>query len=137
MIGALLFISIFLTCWIGLVVNRIIAFRKKSKLNTLIKNRHPNIRRNLSFFENGLSIKLVKSGSHLFLNMFLSFGATKKARAFINNFVDVQAIEDSSDDEAIVLIRKSISLESDYSRIWIIMIGSLLMVLIAKLTWLN
>ena len=137
MIGALLFISIFLTCWIVLVVNRIIAFRKKSKLNTLIKNRHPNIRRNLSFFENGLSIKLVKSGSHLFLNMFLSFGATKKARAFINNFVDVQAIEDSSDDEAIVLIRKSISLESDYSRIWIIMIGSLLMVLIAKLTWLN
>lgn len=69
--------------------------------------------------------------------MFLSFGATKKARAFINNFVDVQAIEDSSDDEAIVLIRKSISFESDYSRIWIIMIGSLLMVLIAKLTWLN
>ena len=137
MLGVLFFILIFLICWLVLIVNRIIAFRSKFKLKTIIKKKHPSIRRNLSFFEDGLSIKLIKSGSRSFLNMFLSFGATEKAKTFINNFVDVQAIEDSSDDEIKQLINKSIRLESNYSRIWIIMIGSLLMGLIAKLTWLN
>lgn len=69
--------------------------------------------------------------------MIISFGSKEKAKAVINNFIDLKAIENSSDLETQKLISRWIKLESNYLRIWIIMIGSLILALLTKMIWIN
>lgn len=131
------FIFIFIVCWLVLLVNRVTTFRNKSKLSIAIKTRHLGIRRNLSVFEDRVSKNFFKTSLKSYLKMILSFGSKEKAKAVINNFIDVKAIENSSDLETKKLISRWIKLERIYLKIWIIMIGSLILALLTKMIWIN
>lgn len=131
------FIFIFIVCWLVLLVNRVTTFRNKSKLSIAIKSRHPSIRRNLSVFEDGVSKNFFKTSSKSYLKMILSFGSKEKVKAVINNFIDVKAIENSSDLETKKLISRWIKLERNYLKIWIIMIGALILALLTEMIWIN
>jgi len=127
MIVGLFFILIFLVCWFLLFVNWVVAFSTKSKLKKNIKKNHPKIRCNLSVFESDLSTTQIKSGSHSLLKLFLSFGSKKSSKLFWNSLVDTKAVEDSNDNEIKRLLNSSIRLTGNYSKIWIIMMGSILL----------
>lgn len=129
------FIFIFIVCWLVLLVNRVTTFRNKSKLSIAIKTRHPGIRRNLSVFEDRVSKNFFKTSLKSYLKMILSFGS--KEKAVINNFIDVKVIENSSDLETKKLISRWIKLERIYLKIWIIMIGSLILALLTEMIWIN
>ena len=131
------FIFIFIVCWLVLLVNRVTTFRNKSKLSIAIKTRHLGIRRNLSVFEDRVSKNFFKTSLKSYLKMILSFGSKEKAKAVINNFIDVKVIENSSDLETKKLISRWIKLERIYLKIWIIMIGSLILALLTKMIWIN
>ena len=128
MLGVLFFMLIFLISWLALFINWIIILITKRKLNKAMKNRHPNIRRNLNFAESNLSAEQLMLGADLLFKVFLSFGSKERTKTYWNNFVDIKAIKDSNDSEIKQLLHRSIILTSNFPKIWIVMVGSILMI---------
>lgn len=124
----------FIICWLALMVNFIIMAFTKSKLNKGLKKRLPKVRRNLNMQDSNFSFSHVKSSSIDLIKMFFNFGSKEGSTIYYNNFVDVQAIVDSKDNELKRLLNKSIRVTSRFVKIWIVMVISLLL---AVLTWPN
>lgn len=112
------------------MVNFIYGIRNKSKLNETIKRKYPNLRNSLSFEMGTISRKQINSASISLIKMFLSFGSKTKSKKFWNNYIDVQAIENTKDDEVKRLLDRSIRLMSNFSKVWIIMMVSFLLAVI-------
>ncbi len=134
MLGTLFFMLIFLIFWIAALINWIIAFRVKYRLNKAIKKHEHKLSRNLNVFESAYSTTQMKLGSNSFFKMFISFGSKENTRHFLNNIYDVQAIEETDDVEIKRLLNRLVNLTGNYSRIWIIMMFS---IFLAALTWPN
>lgn len=115
----------FLGCWLALLVNRIIAFRVKSKLKKAIIMRFPSTVWKSSR-GNG-SISDFQSSGSAFINVFLSFGSFKVSEDFWNNLVDVECINNSDDEEIKRLLRSSINLTSSFVRLWVVAVVIILL----------
>jgi hypothetical protein len=117
----------FILCWLAFMINFILMAITKFKLNKALKKRLPNIRRNLSMQNSDFSFYRVKSTSSDLIKMIFSFGSNESSTTYYNNFVDVEAIEHSNDDEIKRLLAKSIRIIGNFPKFWIVMIGSILL----------
>lgn len=115
----------------GLVIT-IIASINKSRLRKLLNQNHPEINHNLGLSEFNFGKTLGIKSSKSFLNLFLSFGSKKLSKEFWKSFVDVEAVYETNDEVAKVLVTKSINLMSLYVKVWI---TGMLMLLIAFITF--
>lgn len=123
---------LFVICWLLGVINWILAYRNKSKLNQAITISPLNFKHNLSLSNQmNLSPKEMIAGSSSLVKMFLSFGSKASSRRFLNNFYDVEAIAQSDDEEIKRLFNRSIRFMGNFVKCWMIMATSLLITAIA------
>lgn len=119
-------------CWIVLLGNWAVAVVTRNKLKRSLKNRHPNLRANLGFFEIDLDTAQSRTSFEALYKLLTSFGSRKEVKSFWGQFVDVKAIENGDDTEVKKLLNRTFRLTSNHWRIWIVMIIAFLL---AALSW--
>ena len=122
----ILCLLVFIMCWLAAMINFVIMFITKSKLNKVLKQRLPNIRRNLNMQDAKYSFSHVKTSSKDLVKMFFSFGSKASSTVYFNNFVEVSAIENSNDNEIKRLLSKSIRVYGNLPKFWIVGVSSCL-----------
>lgn len=130
--NVLLFVSLFITCWVlGMITwIRIVILNKKIK--TELAQKAPTIT-----YSMGLGIKtnsvseVTTAGINLFKVIF-SFGAIQNTRNFVNGFADIKKIEQLADIHLQSRFEKLIRLFSFYFKIWFI---GFISIIIGFLLW--
>ena len=125
-------IILFLTCWISGVINRVINYNTRQKLQHAINSKLPEIRNNLGskFFD--LNSDTVEPNFSLFFKFLFSFGANKYSRLIIDQVIDIEEIEAFNDKSLNHLTQKYIRLNSNFLRLFIIGKISILAVFVFK-----
>lgn len=139
MLTTIILIVLFICAWIYLTISLFRWARSQSKLIKLLKARTPNIRRSLAWFDIEWSTSDIKTGARLlnklltiFWKLFISFGSILHAKAFVNFFVDADAIRETEDAELKMVLEKLIRHVVVYARVLLFMT---LIWLVLAITW--
>ena len=110
----------FLVCWLLFIVCTALMFRSQIKLKKTLKAQAPEIRNNLTLGFRGINNDIEINSPFEFFKVLFSFGNKDKTRSFINQFVDLEAIDKSNKQELTKLSNKLIKLLSNSARLWVL-----------------
>jgi hypothetical protein len=108
----------FLISWVLFIVNTVVMFRTQIKLKKALKTQAPEIRNNLKLGFNSSNIDIATFSPFSFFKVILSFGNKDKTSSFVNQFIDLEAINKSNNQELIKLSNKLTKLLSNSVRLW-------------------
>ena len=117
---------IFISCWILFIVNWVLTMITQKKLKKALNNYTPEIRNNLKFGFSGLNNDLALESPFGIFKIIFSFGNKVKTSAFLNQFVDIDAINRSENQKIIDFKNKLVKQLSNGAKFWVIMILSVL-----------
>lgn len=128
---SILFGFMFIVCWVLLMVSLILTLITQTKLKKTLKAQAPNVRNNLKFGFSSLNDNTALDSPFGIFKVLLSFGNKVKVRSFLNQFFDIDSVDNLDNQQIKDLSNKLINLFSKSIRLWAI---AIFLVLIGALT---
>jgi cbb3-type cytochrome oxidase subunit 3 len=129
MLLAIFALILFVICFFVGIINWVLAFRNRTKLENAISINPLNLKHKLSLVNpSNLSPKEMIAGVRSLIKMFLFFGSKESSREFLNNYYDVEEIAQSDDEEIKRLLNRSIRFMGNFAKCWMLMFASLLLI---------